>query len=82
MVRTQVQLEATQHAKLKTIAERRSISVSRLVRLGVDLLIAEEERQDRLHRLMQAVGTCRDRQRASDVAERHDAYLSEIYSSD
>lgn len=80
MVRTQVQLETSQHAKLKTIAEERSTSVSHLVRYGVDLLIAEDERQSRWHRLIQAAGSCRDTNRAPDVAERHDAYLSESYS--
>ncbi len=39
-----------------------------------------DERESRWHRLMQAVGSCRDTDRASDVAERHDAYLSETYS--
>ncbi len=69
MVRTQVQLETRQHARLKTIAEKQSISVARLVRHGVDLLIAEDERESRWHRLMRAVGSCRDVHRASDVAE-------------
>ncbi len=82
MVRTQVQLETVQHTKLKTIAEKQSISVSHLVRHGVDLLLAEDERENTWRRLMQAVGSCRDIHRASDVAERHDAYLTEIYSSD
>lgn len=82
MVRTQIQLETAQHARLKSLAEQRSTSVSHLVRHGVDLLIAEEEREGKLRRLMQAVGSCRDVHRASDVAERHDAYLSEIYSVD
>ena len=82
MVRTQVQLETRQHTKLKVIAERQSTSVSHLVRHGVDLLIAEEEQQSRWQRLMGAVGSCRDVHRASDVAERHDEYLTEIYSGD
>ena len=82
MVRTQIQLEAAQHAKLKTIAKERSTSLSYLVRHGVDLVIAESEREVRWQRLLRAVGTCRDVHRASDVAERHDAYLSEIYSGD
>ncbi len=82
MVRTQVQLETTQHAKLRSIAEERSTSISHLVRHGVDLLIAEEEREDRWQRLMMAVGSCRDVHHASDVAQRHDKYLAEIYSRD
>ncbi len=82
MVRTQVQLEARQHDKLKAIAKNQSTSVSHLVRHGVDLLIAEDERKSRWDRLMQAVGSCRDVHRACDVAERHDEYLTEIYSGD
>ncbi len=60
MVRTQVQLETRQHAKLKMIAEKQSTSLSHLVRHGINLLIAEEEREGRWHRLMKAVGSCRD----------------------
>ncbi len=45
MVRTQVQLETRQHAKLKMIAEKQSTSLSHLVRHGINLLIAEEERE-------------------------------------
>ena len=78
MVRTQVQLETRQHAKLKMIAERQSTSLSHLVRHGVDLLIAEDERQSKWQRLMRAVGSCRDERGLSDVAERHDKYLTEL----
>ncbi len=79
MVRTQVRFEVQQHEKLRTMARQRSTTVSQLVRQGVDLLIAEAERARRWRRLMQAVGTSCDRHRAVDVAERHDAYLPEVY---
>lgn len=80
MVRTQIRLDETQHRRLKALAVRRSKSVSELVRDGVDQVLAAAERERRWNRVWQVVGTCHDRDGASDVAVNHDTYLAEIYS--
>ncbi len=88
MVRTQILLEETQHARLKSLAARLSTTVSELVRNGVDQMLEAAdrakrgERGKRWERLWEVVGTCHDREEATDVAVNHDSYLARIYSDE
>lgn len=81
MIRTQVQLEEDQIAWLRAEARARGMSISQLVREGVALFRAREERfpEDEKRRALSAVG--RFSSDANDVSERHDAYLAEAFTS-
>ena len=80
MVRTQIQLEETQYRSLKELAARQNTSVAEVIRRAVDQLltttgtVSDDERRRRARAI---VGRFRSGQ--SDVSERHDDYLTEIY---
>lgn len=81
MVRTQVQLTEEQAARLKALASRRGLSISELVRQGIDSILAESPERSREERYRRAAGAAgKFRSNRHDVAVRHDAYLSENYS--
>jgi len=82
MIRTQIQLEESQHEKLKALAARRSTSISHLIREGVDQILAMAEEDPRWSRLWEVVGAFHDRDGATDVAVDHDPYLREVYSGE
>jgi len=80
MVRTQVQMEKGQLARLRKMADVEDISVSELVRRCVDRLLEEgsaDERQERWKTALSAVG--RFRSGRKDVSRRHDYYLAEAF---
>jgi hypothetical protein len=79
MIRTQVQFDEEQYAKLKALAATRSESISRVVRDAVARMLAEGERIENWRRLRSVVGTFRDEDAMTDVAAKHDEYLAEIY---
>lgn len=79
MVRTQVQLDEEQYAKLKSLAAARSESISQVVRDAVERLLSESEGRENWRRLRLVVGKFRDQDDATDVASRHDDYLADIY---
>ena len=79
MLRTQVQFNEIQYQKLKALAAKRAQSISQLVRESVELFLNEAERRDQWARMWEAVGQCRDKEGARDVARRHDDYLSGVY---
>lgn len=81
MVRTIIQLEEAQVRKLKSLASARSQSIAQLVREAVDAMLTQAAGDQQWTRLRQAAGTCHDRDAATDVAERHDAYLVDAYRS-
>jgi hypothetical protein len=78
MVRTQIQLEEKQAARLREAARRRGVSQAELVRHAIDVLLASEagpsEAQKR-ERALTAVGA--GRSGLHDVSKRHDDYLAE-----
>lgn len=78
VVRIQVQLTEEQLAALRRLASRRGVSISELVRRGVDALLqgpqAEQERVQR-ERARAAAGQFRSG--LGDLAEAHDRYLAE-----
>jgi predicted nucleotidyltransferase len=77
---TQVQLTDEQARKLAKLAEEEGVSVVELIKRSIDLYVQEHE----------MIGTAEQRRRAlaiagrynsglSDVSEKHDEYLAEIY---
>ena len=82
MIRTQIQLDSKQYGRLKALAARESKSVAQLVREGVDYVLASDRRTTAWDRLMAAAGSCRANDRATDVSERHDAYLADAFADE
>ncbi len=78
MHRIQVQLTTDQEGALKEIARLRGVSISALVREGVDLLLtpSRDERKERRDRGLQLIGMLGPGG-PSDVSERHDDYFAE-----
>ena len=80
MVRTQIQLTEEQSKALKRLSAQRDVSVAELIRQGIDLYlrscgtISQEERRQRA---IKAAGRFRSGQ--TDLSEKHDAYLAEVY---
>lgn len=82
MLRTQVQLKEAQVRELRKMAEREHISLAEAVRRCIDLAVAAApaaEVAERYARAATVVGKYKDRKGASEVAERHDAYLAETW---
>lgn len=84
MIRTIIQLNEAQNRALKELSAQYRVSVAELVRQGVDLLLANEQAQAKLHQserqkqLLSIIGIVQDS--ATDLAQRHDDYLYEIYA--
>jgi len=81
MIRTQIQLTEDQSRRLKAAAATRGVSVSELIRQGIDSVVAgtaAPSREERLQRAIEAAGKFRSSRH--DVARRHDRYLSEVFS--
>ncbi len=82
MIRTQVQLTEQQLLRLRELAGERGLSISELVRNGVDHILGHAERAehgDRAQRTVSAAG--RFHSGHTDVARRHDAYLATAYET-
>ena len=83
MVRTQIQLTADQHRRLKKWAHQRGISLSEAIRrLVADRLDSEPaapSREALVREAMSVVGTHRDPSGETDVAREHDRHLSDAY---
>lgn len=81
MLRTQIQVTEEQNRRLRVFAERRGLSLSEAIRIGIDRLL-EEESMDRreMYALADAlIGKLEDLERADDLGEDHDDYLEEAY---
>ena len=81
MIRTQIQLTEEQSARLKAMAARRGISIAKLIRQSIDVLLSRSDErppEDLYRRAARAAG--KHRSGAHDVSVRHDEYLSEGYS--
>ncbi len=79
MIRTQMQLAEDQIEWLRREARDRGVSVSKLVREGVILFRAYEERfpENKKKRALSALGHFSSN--VSDISERHDEYLTEAF---
>ncbi len=80
MVRTQIQLEEDQMQWLKQKALEKGVSISQLIREGLAVYRASEDRlpEDRKKRALTAVG--RFESTISDISEKHDTYLGEVFA--
>ena len=67
-----VRMRPDQHERLRALATRRGVSVSSLVREGVDRMIHENDP------LLDIIGLVEGG--PSDASERHDDYLAESYA--
>ena len=82
MIRTQVQLTEQQHLRLRTHAAERGLSISQLVRDGVDNVLAQIEEGAQSQRAQRAIAVAgRFNSGRSDVARRHDDYLVAAYET-
>lgn len=80
MVRTQVQLTDRQAALVKQIAAEQNVSMSEVIRQGIDCYLQRGvtiDRNGRVRRALEIAG--RFRSGRTDVSERHDEYLGEAY---
>jgi hypothetical protein len=78
MVRAQVQLSEEQLAALREIASKQSVSVSHVVREGLDRLLRERRgasREELVRRSLEGVGLSRSGR--GDLATKHDEYFAE-----
>lgn len=82
MIRTQVQLTETQNRLLEELRTRRRMSKAELVRQAVDEFLARAAAEDGLdeQRLRALLIVGRHRSGKTDVATRHDDYLTEAYA--
>lgn len=82
MIRMQIQLTSEQIKALRSLSERRQVSISELVRQGADMLIAaspEISKEERRRRALAAAGTFRSAETQVNVAEDHDRYLMDSF---
>lgn len=82
MVRTQIQLTASQVAELKRLAAARGVSMAAVIRDAIDAYLAREAGppwEERVERALAAVGCCASG--LGDLAERHDDYFVEAVES-
>jgi hypothetical protein len=84
MIRTQIQLSADQHRRLKRWAVRLGISLSEAIRRCVSDRLAEEEeapsREELVAAALSVCGKYEDPGGASRVGHEHDRYLAEAYA--
>lgn len=72
-----IQLTASQRRRLKAAAQASGASISELVRVAVERLLAEREAEGKWARLRAAAGTVHDPGAAAGVARRHDEFLDD-----
>ena len=80
MIRTQIQLTEAQSKALKTMAMQKKVSVAELIRQGIDFYLrtcGTVSQEERRQRALKAVGRFRSGQ--TDLSEKHDGYLAEVY---
>jgi len=82
MIRTQIQLTEEQAAKAKRLAAARNVSIAEVIRDALDRLPDRDDRAERWARALAVIGTGHDIEGKTDVAERHDEYLADIYEED
>lgn len=80
MIRTQIQLPASQVATLKQLAERQQTSMAEIIRRAVDLYAAAPEAGAVVEqKKLAAAAGGRFHSGQSDISARHDDYLAEAF---
>lgn len=77
MVRTQILLSPAQLRALKIRAAREGCSMAELVRAGVDLLLASDQREQLKRRSLDVAG--RFRSGSPDLGSAHDTHLADAF---
>jgi hypothetical protein len=82
MIRTQIQIKEDQIKWLRSKAKDRGVSVSQLIREGIDLYRLREERlpSEKKQKALAAVG--RFSSGRPDISARHDDYLANAYGGE
>jgi len=82
MLRTQIQIEEDQIKWLRDRAKERGVSVSQLIRGGVEFYRKYEDRfpEDQKKKVLAAVG--RYASGVSDISEKHDDYLAKAFKAE
>ena len=80
MLRTQIQFEEDQIKWLKDKARERGVSVSQLIREGVEFYRKYKDRfsEDQKMKALAAIG--RYASGVSDISEKHDEYLAKAFN--
>ncbi len=80
MIRTQIQLTENQSDMLKRISKKYNISISELIRRGVEMVIQsmpEVDIQEKRNRAFSLGGMFYSEEK--DLSVNHDKYLNEVY---
>jgi post-segregation antitoxin (ccd killing protein) len=83
MVRLQIQLDATQHRRVRRRAKRLGVSVAEVIRRCVDAEIRREEAEEpdaRARRALAVAGKYADPHGVSRTAADHDEALADAYN--
>lgn len=81
MVRKMIQITETQARKLERRAKMEGVSMSELVRRGLDIVLETPRRnQEVRRRAALAIGIASSG--VPDIGQRHDEYLAEIYANE
>jgi predicted DNA-binding ribbon-helix-helix protein len=82
-MRTQIQLSEEQHGKLKSIAHRRGLSLSAVLRRWIDEKIEEvgegATREEQVRAALAVCGRYEDPDGPGDVAADHDRHLADAF---
>lgn len=79
MIRSQIQFEEEQLNWLRNESKARGVSISQLVREGIDLFkeMKQQSPNQRKAKALQAIGKYSSGK--SDIAEKHDKYLTSAF---
>ena len=82
MLRTQIQIEEDQINWLRDRAREKGVSVSQLIREGVEFYRKYEDRlpEDKKKKALAAIG--RYASGVSDISEKHDDYLAKAFKAE
>jgi len=82
MLRTQIQIEEHQIKWLRDRAKEKGVSVSQLIREGVEFYRKYEDRfpEDQKRKALAAIG--RYASGVSDISEKHDDYLAKAFQAE
>ena len=80
MVRTQIQLTEEQARALRRLAAAQHLSVAKLIRQGVDILLQSRKSVDGEEKKKRAIAALgRFRSGSRDVSKNHDKHLGEAF---
>ena len=80
MIRTQIQLEPSQVAKLKRLSAREGISMAEAIRRCIDFQLADDTNaEDYWTSASELVGAFKDKRGARDLSGKHDDYLEDAF---